>query len=171
MDKNKLESLLTEQALSGLSPEVEDLLESYLADHPEFQVMAESIHRTAELGQEAVSVPTPSDLPPFPGERILYAMQHSRWKQLGRRGFSIAASILIGIGIGLLFTHKQRAFEPIDLFAQPPVNTRGLDSARAFWSTQTYLERYQKNRTKQIESKPDTTLQKRIQNLKKGGYL
>jgi len=171
MDKNKIESLLTEQALNGLSPDVEDLLEAYLSDHPEFQATAQSIRRTAELGRKAVSAPLPSDLPPFPKERMLRAVQRSYWKSVGRWGLSTAASILIGIGIGTFFIQKQPMPEPAQLYAQPSTNTSGLDSARAFWSTQTYIQQYQESRTKRIESKPNTTLQKQIRNLKNGGIL
>ena len=173
MDQNTIESLLTEQALNELSPDVEDLLEAYLADHPEFQETAEAIRRTAELGQKAVSVPMPSDLPPFPRRQIQQAAERSRWKHIGQWGFSTAASILIGIGIGTFFIQKQPVYEPAQLYAQPSANTSGLDSARAFWSTQTYVEQYQKSRSEpiQIQTKPDTTIQRRIQNLKKGGYL
>lgn len=172
MDKNKIETLLMEQALHELSTDAEDLLEAYLSDHPEFMETAESIRRTAELGQKAVSFPLPSDLPPFPREKMLRAIQRSCWKRAGRWGFSVAASILIGIGIGVFSARQPRISEPPERFAQSaPVNTSGLDSARAFWSAQTYMDRYQKSRTKRTESKTDTILQKRIQNLKKGGTL
>ena len=142
MKPETIESLLMDQSLEQLAPEVEELLEAYIAEHPQYQETAESIRQSAALAKQAVSCETAGELPPFPKERFMHMEKTNRWKLFCRWGLSAAACLLIGalIGISLIQQQnvdKQQQFISGGVIAansQTVPDTRGLETARAFWS-------------------------------------
>ncbi|MFC1793521.1 anti-sigma factor family protein [Planctomycetota bacterium] len=148
MEQHIIESLVMDQALNTLSPDTEQLLKAYLSEHPEFQEIADSIHQTATLGQNAVTVERPTRIPPFPRERLIRRLRHTRWTAI--QGWkTIAAAILIGISIGFVLKQPRHIdHQPNQLASvvQGPSETvplsSGLDTARALWSSKTYRDGY-----------------------------
>jgi len=142
-----------DQALDALSPEMGQLLQAYLADHPEFRHLADSIHQAVDLGQKAVAGEMPTDIPAFPRKRLMHRFRYSSWITL--QGWkTIAASILIGIGIGFVTKQPSHIDHQPNQFASAvkgPSETAplssGLDTARAFWFSKTYHDRYRNYRT------------------------
>jgi len=160
MNEHIMESLLFDLTLNALSPDVEQLLQAYLTDHPEFQPLSDSIHQTATLGQKAVGADMPTEIPSFPRERLVHEQRHVSWPSM--RGWkAVAACILIGMGIGFALTQWQRVDRPpsaTTVTARVPVEPEPLSSGQkvtqAFWSAKTYQERY-KNYSANRKSKTD----------------
>jgi len=148
MNQHTIESLVMDQALNALSSDTEELLKAYLSEHTEFQDMADSIHQAATLGQNAVTAARPTDIPLFPREQLVRQFRHTSW--IATRGWkTIAASVLIGIGIGFVLrqpSHIDHQPNQLASVVQGPSETvplsNGLDTARALWSSKTYLDRY-----------------------------
>ena len=148
MNQQIIETLVMDQALNALSSDTEQLLKAYLSEHPEFQDMADSIQQTATLGQRAVTVERPNKIPPFPRKRLVRQFRHTSW--IATQGWkTIAASILIGIGIGFVFrqpSHIDHQPKQLASVVQGSSETvplsNGLDTARSLWSSKTYLDRY-----------------------------
>jgi len=148
MNQHVIESLLMDQALNALSPEMGQLLQAYLAEHPEFRHLADSIHQTVDLGQKALAREMPTEIPAFPRKRLMHRFRNSSWITL--QGWkTIAASILIGIGIGFVLeqpSHIDHQPNPLASVVNGPSETvplsSGLDTARALWFSKTYHDRY-----------------------------
>lgn len=148
MNQHIIESLVMDQALNALSSDTEQLLKAYLSEHAEFQDMVDSIHQTATLGQNAVTAERPTKIPPLPRERLTHRFRHNRW-MVRQRWKTIAASILIGLVIGFVLkqpSHIDHQSDQLISVVQGPSETiplsSGLDTARAFWSSKTYRNRY-----------------------------
>lgn len=166
MDQHIMESLLLDQALDALSPDVEQLLQAYVTDHPEFNSLSESIHQTASLGQKAVRARLPEELPAFPRARLVHEPGHVSVQSM-RTWRTIAACILIGMGIGFSLRHSLRLDSQPGLdtvTAQGHVETRplsaGREVTRTFWSTKAYQDHY-KNYPKNARTKADQSSYKR----------
>ena len=148
MNQHIIESLVMDQALNTLSPDTEQLLKAYLSEHPEFHEIADSIHQTVVLGQKAVNIDVPFVIPPFPRERLVRRLRHTRWTAI--QGWkAIAAAILIGISIGFVLKqprHIEHQPNQITSIVQGHSETvplsSGLDTARALWSSKTYRDGY-----------------------------
>ncbi len=173
MNRELLEKLLMDQALNELSAESTALLDAYLADHPELQSLADSIQETVAIGQKAVRTELPT-LPAFPKERLLSPSRPAAPKMVGR-WMSIAASLLIGIGIGtssLLWQPKlSQEHTGGGLVVQAQPASDGYETARAFWSPKTYLQRYQESRKERSLRNENTELKNQVQKFKKRGLL
>lgn len=174
MNRDLLEQLLTDQAMNELPPETIALLDAYLVDHPEMQSLADSIRETVAIGERAVHAELPTHLPPLSKEKLLSSSRPVRWSTMSR-WVSVAASLIIGFGIGI--SAKLLQNEPSQTYPGPITSVQlqpvsgGLETAQAFWSSKTYIERYQKSRKDHIERNQSTELQKQIQNFKKRGLL
>lgn len=171
MNRDLLERLLIDQALNECSLETTALLDAYLADHPELASLADSIQETVAIGKRAVYTELPKNLPAFPKERMLCRSRLVGWNTASR-WISVAASLAIGIGIGMsgvLWKDEPPQKHPSSAQTQPV--SGGFESARAFWSSKTYIERYQKNRADRIQRNENIELQKQIQKFKKRGLL
>jgi hypothetical protein len=173
MNQQIIKSLVMDQALNTLSPETEQLLKAYLSEHPEFQEFAESIHQTVALGQKAVNIDVRCVIPPFPRERLLRQLRHTRWIAI-KRWKSIAAAILVGISIGFVFQqprHIEHQADRITSIVQGHSETvplsSGLDIAQTYWSTKTYYTSYKDN-LKRIKTKTDRSGYEKDRN---GGLL
>lgn len=150
MNEQWLESLLKDQALHGLSLEVEQLLNAYMAEHPECQSLADSIHQTAELGQRAAAAELPTELPAFPRERITGQRTQIRWpSQVGWRAMAACLVIGLGIGFSLKYTRSTvtRTIRPAEVLrVEGRPLAEGESVTRAFWSVETYQSRYKQYR-------------------------
>ena len=175
MNKDFLETLLVDRSLNELSPEMIDLLDAYLADHPEMQSLVDSIQETVATGKRAVHAELPTQLPALAKERLL-----SRPRPAGyltaNRWITIAAALIIGIGIGMSAMllkdkppQKHPGFMVSQVQSQPA--SEGFESARAFWSPKTYIDRYQKIHKGRTQRNKSTELQKQFQEFKKRGLL
>lgn len=175
MNRDLLEQLLMDQAFNELSPETTALLDAYLSDHPELQPLANSIQETVQLGERAVHAELPATLPPLRKDMLLQRNRSSYWSSTSR-WLSVAASLIVGFGLGISTLLLQNTPHPTyseanasSLQSQPVAG--GFEAARAFWSSKTYIDRYQQRRGEQIKRKEDTELQKQIQKFKKRGLL
>ncbi len=171
MNEHIMESLLLDQSLDALSPDVGHLLRAYLSDHPEFQHLSDAIHQTAALGQKAVAVEMPTEMPAFPGERLVQQSHPVRWQPI-RAWKAIAACILIGMGIGFSFKpslHRDPEAGPTTIVTQAHAEVKPLSGSRevtrAFWSAKTYQALYENNRTR------TKTYQSVYEEYRKGGHL
>lgn len=179
MKREIIESLLMDQSLEELAPDVEELLEAYIAEHPQFQKMAESIQQSAELAKQAISCEVAGELPPFPKERVRCLEKSGRWKLFCGWGFSVAACLLIGAFIGITLTQWQDAGRQQQLTGEGVLaanlhfvpDTRGLESARAFWSAEKYINRVMNNRTAPVENRNQTDINRAMEKYRKRGLI
>lgn len=175
MNRDFLEALLMDRALNELPPETVKLLDAYLADHPEMQALDDSIQETVALGERAVHAELPTELPPFPKERMVSRRRFAGFNT-ANLWISVAASLLIGIGIGMFGMRwkdeppqKHTGLMVSQVQSQP--KSDGLESAQAFWSSKTYIDRYEKIRKDRTQRNGNTKLQKQIQEYKKRDLL
>ena len=106
MNRELLETLVLDQCCGALPPETSALLDAYLQRDEAARRIADSCRRATNavagaLGQPAAT--QPADLPPFPARRVRHALAGGtsvRW--LGR-ATGIAAVLVIGAGLGMLF--------------------------------------------------------------------
>jgi len=179
MKPETIESLLMDQSLEQLPPNVEELLEAYIAEHPQHQKMAKSIRQSAALAKQAVSCETTSELPPFPKERIMNLDKTNRRILFCKWGLSAAACLLIGALIGVSLTQRQdmdrqQQFTNGGIIAvnmQTVPDTRGLETARAFWSAEKYENLFMKNRIAPAEKRNQTDIDRAIEKYRKRGLI
>jgi hypothetical protein len=179
MKPETIESLLMDQSLEQLSPDVEELLDAYIAEHPQYQQTALSFRQSAALAKQAVSYETTNELPPFPKERIIHVEATGRWKLFYKWGLSAAACLLIGALVGVSLTQrqemsKQKILTNGSMLAakmQTVPDTRGLESARAFWSAEKYVNIFMKNRIAPAQKKNQTDIDKAIEKFRKRGLI
>jgi hypothetical protein len=179
MKQETLESLLMDQSLGQLEPDVEELLEAYIAEHPHYWQTAESIRQSTALAKQAVSCEMSDELPPFPKERIIHLEKTVRWKLFCKWGLSAAACLLIGTLIGIALTTRQDAgnqqqFTNGGILAthmQSASDTRGLETARAFWSAEKYTNLFMKDRIAPAEKRNQTDIDRAIEKFRKRGLL
>ncbi len=179
MKRETLESLLMDQSLEQLSSEVEELLEAYITEHPQYQQTVESIRQSAALARQAVTSEATGKLPPFPKELIMHLEKTDRWKLFCRWGLSAAACLLIGTLIGIALTQRQDIGRQQQLTVggvlaakmQSVPDTRGLESARAFWSAEKYVNLFIKNRIAPVEKRNQTDIDRVISEFRKRGLL
>jgi anti-sigma factor RsiW len=179
MKRQTLESLLMDQSLEQLSPDVEELLEAYIAEHPQYLQTAESIRKSAALAKQALSSEAAKELPPFPKERIIHAKASGRWKLFCKWGLSAAACLLIGTLIGISLTQQQNMNMQQQLTngsiladnMQTVPDVRGLETARAFWSAERYENLFMKNRAAPAEKRNQTDIYKAMEKFRKRGLL
>lgn len=175
MNRDFLEALLMDRALNELPPETTKLLDAYLADHPEMQALDDSIQETVATGERAVHAELPTALPAFPKERMLGRRRFAGWNTVSL-WMSVAASLVVGIGIGMSAMQwmdeprQQHAGLMVSQVESQP-NSDGFESAQAFWSSKTYIDRYEKIRKDRTQRNGNTKLQKQIQEFKNRDLL
>ncbi|MHC4855868.1 MAG: anti-sigma factor family protein [Planctomycetota bacterium] len=175
MNREYLEQLLIDQALDELPPETAALLDAYLSDHPEQQPLVDSIQETVQLGKKAVHAELPTRLPTLRKDKLIQCDQKVSWLSTSR-WLSVAASLIIGFSLGISAILLQDT--PLPTYSDPAVSSfqpqpveGGFEAARAFWSSKTYIDRYQKRSKEPVIREKDTELQKQIQKFKKRGLL
>lgn len=175
MNRDFLEALLMDRALNELPPETTKLLDAYLADHPEMQALDDSIQETVAIGERAVRAELPTELPAFPKERMPSRRRFAGWNA-ANLWIAVAASLVVGIGIGMSGMRwkneppqKHPGLMVSQVESQP--KSDGFESAQAFWSSKTYIDRYQKIRKDRTQRNENTKLQKQIEEFKKREFL
>ncbi len=107
MDRATLEILMNDKALGALAPEVANLLEAYLRDHPEMAGESARIDAAVALAARALQATAEHPLPVFPAVRIRQRERALRqWRGL-KVGAGIAACITVGFIVGLGVTGRE----------------------------------------------------------------
>ena len=146
MNAETLERLLMDRALDGLSPDVEGLLAAYLERDVEAAARGREFSTAAATARQVLASGTGVSLPPFPAARIRKLEQSRRQLRWVRNIAGVAASLLIGIGLGAAFS-GQRALVPGGADTRLIVSdgviqtvARAEPSADGFWSAQRLYE-------------------------------
>ena len=145
LDEKTLERLLIDRALGGLSEDVNALLEAHLGHDRRAQAIADQIADTVSLAKKAVAEPRELPLrrlPPLPSvpRRVAFSLPN-RWK-LFRQVTALAASVLLGLGMGTWLLRAEP--EPT-----APLLTRAFDRPQSrtdyqpseIWSVERFLQR------------------------------
>jgi hypothetical protein len=149
MSPKLLESLLTDRALGEHSIEVEALLDAYLRDHPEAQSLSDQIMQTVEVAKQVLNDNTEIRLHEFPLDYMRRVEKRACHSRRLRKGAALAASLLLGIGLGML--SQFRAANPIasqgsvaayQEVPQPYVSSAAKGSRVGFWSSRRFYDRY-----------------------------
>jgi hypothetical protein len=131
-----LDRLLMDRALGALPPDVEALLDAYLEHDAAGAARAREFGAAAMAARRLLQQPLPTPLPPFPATSIRdVARAQTRVRALGHVA-SMAAVLVVGIGLGLVFPHGRTLEAPgprFTIVAPAPVIT--AEPAPGFWST------------------------------------
>ncbi len=152
MEADVLERLLMDRALGGLAPDVDVLLTAYLEQDGAAAARAREFETAAAAARRVFTAGDRLALPAFPAARIAGLEQTRRQLRLVRNVASLAAAVVIGIGLGVAFfrapgVQSNVLRQPGDgALAVAPAAPRG-----EFWSAERLYE--QARRTK----RPDTS--------------
>jgi len=138
MKPETLESLLIDQALGGLSPDVDELLTAHLVLAPAAARQAGRLAATVQQAREAVAAPLAVPQRPLAVGRLQSALKAQRWRVLAGEGMRLAACLALGLALGWM-GHSVRRGAPVAA-APLPVRpaTAGTEPsappAAGFWS-------------------------------------
>lgn len=104
MNAETLDRLLMDRALGGLPPDVEALLEAWLAQNPGQRERAGEFETAAATARAALRSELPTALPPLPQVRIAKLLEARRRIVWVRNVASLAAVLVLGVGLGALLT-------------------------------------------------------------------
>lgn len=146
MDAETLERLLMDRALGGLTADVEDLLAACLERDAEAAARAREFEAAAVAARQVLRSRAPAALPPFPAARIHKLEQARRRLAWVRSVAGVAASLIIGVGLGSwLFTSP--AAVPSDgttpVLVRHGVGAKAPDAqpkSEGFWSVSRLVE-------------------------------
>lgn len=130
MKPETLKSLIVDRALGELPPDVGELLDAYLENHPNLAAQAEHTGKTTELARAAVQAPAPAGAPSaLPG----WKTPDSVFNGASRRFWlPLAASLAVGFLAGRFAGPRENGTAPMP---QPP-NLASSASALAGLPTQ-----------------------------------
>lgn len=98
--RQALEALLIDRTVKELPPEVETLLDAYLAQDPGAAQDARQVEEAITLAKEAVAVPRPQKLPePRFVKRQRFALALPHWKEL-LHPIQLATGVAAGLALG-----------------------------------------------------------------------
>jgi anti-sigma factor RsiW len=98
--RQALESLLIDRTVKELPPEVETLLNAYLAQDPGAAQDARQVEEAITLAKEAVAIPQPQSLPaPRFVQRQRFALALPHWKEL-LHPIQLATGLAAGLVLG-----------------------------------------------------------------------
>jgi hypothetical protein len=146
MDRDALERLLIDRGLGQLAPDTELLLTAYLEHDSPAGERARSFDDTANLARRALRSEPGASLPPFPRDRMLEAERSWRRWRFARGGASLAACLVLGLGLGWgMFRTPQAARGPQHLiggthWVRHEATTDGQDVSD-FWSATRLYQR------------------------------
>lgn len=145
MKRETINALLVDRALGELTPEVIELLNQYLADHPELAARAVSMIETASLARAALPRAQSTSVLPLP-EPPWRASNWLRSVTLRGEWLALAACLVLGAAIGWI-SHGLRppTLAPAGAIASLPRavgNASGpdLDQNATFWSAASLAE-------------------------------
>ena len=123
MNPDTLENILIDRALGALSPDVETLLQEYLATHPDAAATVAEWEATVALTTAVMRhPPSPRALPPC----VATAFSPSRTQSV----LALAASFVVGAGITMLALHATAPRQAPVLIAQQPAHIVPLAPAK-----------------------------------------
>lgn len=142
MHSETLERLLMDRALGELSPDVQALLAAYLEHDPAAAERAHEFDDAAAAARDVLRHELPTSLTPLSTAR-LHALDQARRRLVWVRNVAgIAASLIIGIGVGAWLTPNAagRAPSPMPPVVHQPPDANLLAPAppppsSGFWST------------------------------------
>lgn len=138
MDRETLDRLLMDQALGALPADTAALLAAYLAHDPAAAGRAREFAAAATAARQLFRQPLATVLPPFPGGNIRNVEQAQRRVRALRYVASMAAVLVVGIGLGLVFPRGPATEAPaprVTIVPTAPV-AEGREPEQGFWSTQ-----------------------------------
>jgi anti-sigma factor RsiW len=135
MDDAILERLIFDDALGALSPDASALLAAHIQTLPGGSERLAGWRRLAETARAAMPAEPPLALPPL----RIGKLSSNPWR-IGRIGVSIAAVLIMGVGIGLLRPREANvsphsAIAPLPIAAEMPISAGVQD----FWSSKRLL--------------------------------
>ena len=153
MDRETLDRLLMDEALGALPADVASLLAAYLERDPAGAARAREFAAAASAARRVFQQPLPTLLPPFPGREFRNVEQAQRRVRALRYVASMAAVLVVGIGLGLVFP-RGPAVEPTPRIVLPPPGpvVAADEPEPGFWSTQRLYENAR--RTQRVETPP-----------------
>jgi hypothetical protein len=137
MDAEILERLLMDRALGGLAPDVEALLAAYLAQDGAAAERAREFEAAAMAARQVLRTSGPLGLPKFPAGQIRGLERTRHQLVLVRNVTGLAAAIVAGIGLGVVFFREPATRPGID---RPPVVAASAPRGE-FWSAQRLYEK------------------------------
>jgi anti-sigma factor RsiW len=138
MDTETLDRLLMDRALGSLPADTDALLVAYLDYDKAAGARAREFAAAAAAARRLFQQPLPTALPPFPAANIRNVEQAQRRVRALRYIASMAAVLVVGIGLGLVFPHAPAIETPaplITVVATTPV-VAAHEPEAGFWSTQ-----------------------------------
>lgn len=144
MNTKALERLLIDRELGELSPDVNGLLNAYLALSPEHADIAQSVHATIAVARRALGPePTqaPDAMPPLPTQSLMRRLQPKprlRWSW--HRHLAVAAGIALAFFLGSRSVPQQEPPTP----TRPPMSELAITRPNPgkFWSFERLREAY-----------------------------
>lgn len=142
MKTETLESLLFDQAMGELRPEVVELLEAYATQNPDAARQAAELVATVRLAREATAWPREAPTSPLAVARLQRVQTAMRRRTTAWELTRLAACVALGLFLGwqahpnrsrLVDAVAQLAVEPASLDAGPERRQTG-DRRQDFWS-------------------------------------
>jgi len=124
MKPETLDALLIDRALGALSPEVDELLESYLVRNPDAVRQAGSLASVVQLARTAVGGPVESTGFSPPMDRVRKALRAQRRRAFRWELGKLAACLLLGLGVGLVSRSgggTDPGRDPAEAAVRPPI--------------------------------------------------
>ena len=140
MKQEVLERLTMDRALDGLPPDVETLLDAYLAKEPEEAERTREINNTVTLARQALKSRRPVSLPPL---KVVPLQSQATANTAHRRMIwpaQIAAAFIVGLALGLTLLRQPASphNQPVSMASAASDKTA---SESTFWSAQRLMNR------------------------------
>ena len=145
MNAETLDSLLMDRALEALTPEVDALLSAYLERDEQAAARAQEFAMATNLSRQVLQTRVPAP-PPFPAATLRRAQQARRQLVLLRNVASLAACVLIGVGLGSWGTRSPVTPGAVQIVPMPATNALNVADGGArsdgdgFWSARRLYE-------------------------------
>lgn len=140
MNPETLDRLLLDRALGALTPDACELLDAYLEREPDVAARGRQFAVATDLARQALVADRPAVLPPFPQQILRSADRTHRRLVMVRNVASLAACVLLGVGLGAHLLRTPQAARGPDHVAPPPEQTTvraiGTDTSPGFWSVE-----------------------------------
>jgi anti-sigma factor RsiW len=101
MKTETLDSLLMDRALGALSPEIAELLDSYLIQDPDAAQHAANLKSTVELARLTVALPDAPMSPSPSWDRVCRTLRVQRRRVFLAELGKLAACLILGLAVGL----------------------------------------------------------------------
>lgn len=140
MDPETLERLLMDRALGSLPPDAEALLEAYLSHDAAAAERAREFVEASDAARQVLRSTEAASLPPFPVTQVLKLERARRGIRWLRNTAGIAATLVVGIGLGAWFTPASTrapigpAPTPTEVVARPTASFGTESHSAGFWS-------------------------------------